>query len=102
MAHTESPEYKNKEQQEELIRQYTQVYPNPSQTGFTIAMPMQSGQNVKMELRDLPGRLIYINFIGSTGQKFVPMSEINNGVYILTLKNESGRVIYETKIVKQE
>ena len=58
--HTESPEYKKQRTAGRADTAIHPRYPNPSQTGFTIAMPMQSGQNVKMELRDLPGRLIYI------------------------------------------
>lgn len=78
------------------------VFPNPTKSGVYVYYSSEFDGVVKMELRDLVGKLIYANFISTRSiDQFINMSDLNNGMYILTL-TKNKVLIYKTKIVKQE
>ncbi len=75
------------------------VYPNPS-TGIFNISNVASGLNFSYEISDLNGRMIAgkENLNGKQVQE-VNLSNVENGVYIVRVFNESGE--FMTRIVKQ-
>lgn len=95
-------EHTNKDGAENpLLGNSVSVYPNPTDNGLNIVCALKENRSAKVEVKDLLGRTIYTNFINSSGEKYLPLGTLSNGVYILSLKDEKGRVIYQNKIVKQ-
>jgi hypothetical protein len=78
------------------------IYPNPTKSGVNIYYNGIADGPVKIEVKDLLGRVIYTKFIMSNLiEEFIPMTELNNGMYLITLiKNQ--QIIYKTKLIKEE
>ena len=56
---------------------------------------------VKIEIRDLIGKLIFTKFIiTNLSETFIPMNELENGMYLITL-SKNKEVFYKTKIIKE-
>jgi hypothetical protein len=77
------------------------VYPNPAQTGIYLDYNAKDKGPVKIELKDLPGRIIYANFISSSLiPRYISLEGLSSGMYLLSLSREEG-LIYTTKIIKE-
>ena len=89
---------KTQKEEEFLI----QVYPNPAQTGVTVYYSAQAEGSVKIELKDLVGRVIYTNFInGTLITQYIPMHDLSSGIYLVTL-TRNKELIFKTKIIKEK
>jgi hypothetical protein len=92
---------KNKEEAA-ISNTNVQVYPNPTQNGINIEYNTEELATVKIEVKDLLGRVIYSNFIsGAFIKHYVPLIDLKNGMYLLSLK-KGDNLIYTTKIVKED
>ena len=87
------------EQNPELSGQI-KVYPNPAQGGVNIKYESEDKTPLQIEVKDLLGKVIYTNFISSTKEQYVPLQEISNGVYLLSI-TRNKELVYKTKLVKQ-
>ncbi|WP_396127459.1 T9SS type A sorting domain-containing protein [Aurantibacillus circumpalustris] len=52
-------------------------------------------------MKDLLGKRIYTNFINKNDKLYVPLTELNNGIYLLSLTKSNNEIIYRTKLIKQ-
>jgi hypothetical protein len=77
------------------------VFPNPTQTGITLSFSADAGEmiDVKIEIRDLLGKIIFSNFIDQIDAGFISMSDFSPGVFILSA-TKNKELIYTTKIIK--
>ncbi len=78
------------------------VYPNPNNGEFTISFNANVG-NVKMEILDIQGRVVYSVLesnvqIGFTKQ--VSMNEISNGVYMIRVTSNEGQRMIKFSVMK--
>jgi hypothetical protein len=64
------------------------VFPNPFRQDLAIQLPEG---NFRIELRDIQGRLLF-NWQENGNQTWIPheINSINNGVYLLTFRNQQG------------
>jgi len=77
------------------------IYPNPAHTGVNILYNSSVDGSVKIELRDLSGRVIYTNFITERMQnQYIPMEQISSGMYLVTL-TKGKDLIHKEKLIKQ-
>ncbi|MEN8247717.1 MAG: T9SS type A sorting domain-containing protein [Bacteroidota bacterium] len=79
-----------------------EVYPNPSQTGIVAVKGRVSGQNSKILVTNLLGKLIYeeeLTTIGNEIHTILHLNHLKKGVYLVSLLTESGvstkRIIFE-------
>ena len=78
------------------------IYPNPTKTGINLYYNSVTESNLKIEIRDLLGRLIYTNFItGSLIKQYVPLDQFNKGMYLITI-SRNNEIINKTKIIKED
>ena len=78
------------------------VYPNPIKNKATIMITDTKGEVIELSIHSLTGQLVYSqNITTEKGDKelVLPMNELRNGIYFLTLS--SGNHIVITKISKQ-
>jgi hypothetical protein len=74
------------------------LYPNPSSGIFYIDILLQKEEEIKLEVRDVLGKVIWVKeFKGKHIKPLANLSKIPNGVYFVTLKIKSK---VETKIIK--
>src|SRR5690606_37313336 len=71
------------------------VYPNPTNEKLHIQLNNQSGSTTA-ELMDLSGKVFLTQMVSDFD--FIEMSNIPNGVYLLSLKSESG--VQVKKVIK--
>jgi hypothetical protein len=77
------------------------VYPNPTQTGINIVYNGQEGDAVLIEITDLLGKVIDANFSVGLSKHYVPLNDLNSGLYLITLTKDK-EVIYRSKLIKQD
>ncbi|HET6226025.1 MAG TPA: S8 family serine peptidase [Bacteroidia bacterium] len=80
------------------------VYPNPFQSGFSIAYTSSTDELITLELRDITGRLIKsqnqkVNASQQMRLNFATDKELANGVYVISLSTSKQR-LYK-KIIKE-
>ena len=61
------------------------IYPNPSEGNFNIQLLNSSGENVKLQLYDLKGRIIYSETLMESGEinRPIAINNLSTGVYLL-------------------
>jgi len=72
------------------------VYPNPGNGIFNIDVNNPSEEAFEIRVNDIYGRLIYQEYISETSSKqkhIIDLSNIAKGVYILTIKSDTGKSI---------
>ena len=79
-------------------KDYFSVYPNPSTGIFTIQTENDIN-NAIITVADLNGRIVYNTKVLNLKQTSLNLSELQSGMYILNIKNESYN--YSQKIIKQ-
>jgi|GEM_PF-1857943 len=70
-------------------------YPNPATNYLTVAVNGSNENTIKIV--DVLGKTVYSEKIGAT--KKVDVSDLNNGVYILTVTTSSGKVVQNKRII---
>jgi hypothetical protein len=80
------------------------VYPNPNKGAFFIQSNLKSAQNIRLQISDLQGRLLYQTIINHPGGDFlapVIPDKIAKGMFAISLTDERGNVIMTDKIIIQ-
>jgi hypothetical protein len=85
----------------ETIKDKIEVYPNPTSTGVNILYGFEYEELASVEIKDLLGKVIYTNFINNQSSQFIPMNDLKNGMYLLTVKR-NREVMYKIKVIKQD
>lgn len=76
------------------------LFPNPTQAGLQLEYSSSEQGPVKVELRDLPGKIIFTTFIeGPSAKAYIPMEQLSNGMYLLSL-SRNGVPIFKDKVIK--
>jgi hypothetical protein len=76
------------------------LFPNPTQAGLQLEYSSSEPGPVKVELRDLPGKIIFTTFIESPSAKaYIPMEHLSNGMYLISL-SRNGALIFKDKVIK--
>jgi len=79
-----------------------QIFPNPAQTGININYSASSEGTVKIEIKDLLGKIIYTNFINARlTDQYIPLSGLSSGMYLITF-TKNKEIVYTSKIIKQD
>ncbi len=74
------------------------IFPNPA--GNTITVQNPAYQNTTAELYNMLGQKLISQNLQNTNTK-MDISHLGSGIYILQLKDENGRSIWQGKIVKE-
>ncbi len=77
---------------EELDAASINVYPNPNNGSFTVAMDEVFTTDVSVTVRDLSGRIVYSEVVSNKTELSIQLDDVTNGVYLLELSNEQARV----------
>lgn len=83
------------------VVEQVKLYPNPANNNVYISYVSPENRTIRLEIRDLLGRIIYTNFIRSGMEHDVPLSSYSSGVYLVTLTRDN-ELIYKTKLIKQD
>jgi len=75
------------------------VNPNPSNGNIRLSLPGSLTSNLKVELFNVLGDLVYNNSFDKSGGTKVPLqfSNLPKGIYLLKVLD--GRVVYEEKVI---
>ncbi|MEI7492515.1 MAG: T9SS type A sorting domain-containing protein [Bacteroidota bacterium] len=85
--------------QEGSEKPWFRVFPNPSDGIFTI-LPQNAGvTNLKVQVADLTGRLIFEKQFGQQNEYFIDLSQAERGVYSLRLQN--WKSVQTIKLIKK-
>ncbi len=84
-----------------LSRQILDIYPNPATGIVYIAMPQGIVKDIILLVSGIDGKLLSSQIIKPSGDKYIQMDMANysQGVYIITLKDNSG--IWVGKLIKE-
>jgi len=81
------------------------VVSNPVNAGITIDFLAKTNQRLSLSLYDITGKLVATDWWtvpqGSTRKTLNKASNIQKGMYILNIVDESGTTIYNGKLIKQ-
>lgn len=69
------------------------VYPNPATNFITISSPAGIPGKYLLVIRDIHGRQVILKTLELSGFYLLDISKVPQGIYFLTLKNESRRVV---------
>lgn len=78
------------------------VFPNPNNGTFTVETNLTTNGLIKTEIRNLFGQLVYAqdeNAAKGIYRKSIDM-ELANGIYLITLQTNEGRVTKKIEVVK--
>ncbi|CCG53559.1 RCC1 (Regulator of Chromosome Condensation) repeat domain protein precursor [Flavobacterium indicum GPTSA100-9 = DSM 17447] len=76
------------------------LYPNPAKQTVTIAYDLNE-QPTDLIVYDLFGRTVYQrNVHGLTGNREIPLEQLQEGIYLVTIQNKS-KIIIQEKLIKQ-
>jgi hypothetical protein len=85
---------------DEIVEKSFIIYPNPSTDGFVhIRFSEISGEPANIEIRDLPGRLVYQERGIKPNQK-LSLSDFNQGIYLLSLQRGSETISTQKLLIK--
>jgi hypothetical protein len=77
------------------------IFPNPTDGLFTIQLNNFSGNDVKLDLKDLSGRRMFSGEIPASGEKIsMDLRFLSPGIYILSSANRHGAQDYHKIIIK--
>jgi hypothetical protein len=79
-----------------------QVFPNPTNTGVTIMLENRDESKLLIQIKDLLGKVIYSGTYFNKGDIYLPLTEISNGIYLLSISNSKNEITYQSKLVKQD
>ncbi len=74
------------------------IFPNPSSGYINITPSKYINANMEFKLRDLSGRLILKISLNNSFSNYLPINELNSGLYIYTI-NESNSIVQKGKII---
>jgi hypothetical protein len=69
------------------------IYPNPATQQVVVSMKLARGQDVRLLLRDLTGRLVatpFEGFVSGSVTQTIDVSRIPAGIYMVQLQTEAG------------
>lgn len=75
------------------------LYPNPASTSFMIQAEQSLNQHT-LQLMDLNGRIVKTQLLGNN--QVVDVQTLDNGIYLIQVLNESGKVVYRNKVIVQK
>lgn len=76
------------------------VYPNPTNGIFNLESSALQGENT-IEIHNQLGQLIYSSVFHSAQTNAVDITSTPAGIYLLSIKNKNGVVVYNGKIIKE-
>lgn len=77
------------------------VFPNPTKSGINVNYSSKEEGLVKVELKDLLGKVIYTNFSNARAiNQYISLTDLKAGMYLLSVTKDK-EVIYSTKIIKE-
>jgi hypothetical protein len=78
------------------------VYPNPTKTGINVNYNAKEEALVKIELKDLLGKLIYTNFSNNKlMSQYISLIDLKAGMYLLSISRDK-EIILTRKIIKED
>lgn len=78
------------------------VFPNPTKNGVQLNYQSSEQGDIKVEIKDLLGKEIYIKFIsGNPFNEYISLEQFQNGMYFLNLTN-GNEIIFSSKLLKQD
>ena len=75
-----------------------QVYPNPSQEGFTINVKNDNNETIQLSILDIQGRIVYRDIFSKQFSKFYTKDFLQSGMYIIRIES-NHRTISKKLIV---
>lgn len=79
---------------------YMNVYPNPSDQILHVSLRYNLTKDARADIVDLYGRSVYTEILKQGADQFeLNISNVNNGIYLLRLKDEDGRIAEEKIVV---
>ncbi len=76
------------------------MYPNPAQSNLTIELPFENNNDIRLSITDLTGREIMNRQISAVDNINIELSELNNGVYLVTVSKGNNKVSQKLFITK--
>jgi len=74
------------------------VYPNPARHTLSVQLTENVNNPVEIKLTDMTGRLqMQMNYQAEAGLINIPLTKINSGLYLLTVRN--GEQQYTQKVI---
>ena len=75
------------------------IYPNPTENIFTVRFSEKVSGSIAVH--DLSGRFIYEQNIEQTGETNISLKNVLQGIYIVSLINEQGKIVTCEQLVKK-
>ena len=75
------------------------IFPNPTSNGFTVRFSEKVSGSIAVH--DLSGRFIYEQNIEQTGETNISLKNVLQGIYIVSLINEQGKIVTCEQLVKK-
>jgi len=77
------------------------IFPNPAQTGFYLNYITQNTDVLFIEIKDIVGKIVF-TAQSKSGQNniYLPVENLSNGMYLITV-TQNGKIIYNSKVVKE-
>ena len=76
------------------------VYPNPMQEKITVRLKDENLNTYNVTLMDLNGRKLSTKAMQGKDQLVMPAAQLENGIYLLRITDDLGKVIDVHKLVK--
>jgi hypothetical protein len=96
---------KNAEETNNLViirNENIKIFPNPIKSGVTISHRSAEEGILKVEVKDLLGKVIFTNFIRKGTEQYISLVDYCSGMYLLSIFESNNEVIYQSKLIKQD
>jgi hypothetical protein len=80
------------------------VYPNPASDALQVTLDLKQSATLSLQLRDLSARVVFKEssaFASGANQRSIVMQGFPAGVYVLSIHDSNGQVLYSTRVVKK-
>ena len=83
---------------------FTNVYPNPTSSEFTMDVTMDRDQEIVMEVFDILGNVVISekhNLVSGTSTMKTSLEQFNSGIYFVRILDANSNVLHTERVVKQ-
>jgi ELWxxDGT repeat protein len=81
------------------------AYPNPTNGDATLRITLKDAAKLNIMMVDMTGKLVYNSgvklYTASSNEAMLPMNQLPAGNYVYAIVDDSGKLMYRGKLVKQ-
>lgn len=85
----------------EAVITHAKLYPNPAKDYVVLQMQQNNAKNATIRISDVTGKVLINIKSNNQNQQTIDVSKLKNGIYIMQIMDETGKVVVNSKFIVQ-